>query len=156
MSATQREALKRGVFIVKNLADLDFDGLLRRVKQIARQYDKEEWHEAAARLWIDVAALRVLDSARSPVPYPYYFCTPNILREHPELIMYYRNVAMMSQKVMNDMGLSTVGYEAGLVPPPDIAQDLAHHFNQIISALVKTGQVTPQRHLEMAYANLRR
>jgi hypothetical protein len=154
MSVTQREALKRGVFIIKNLVALNFDGLLRRVKQIARQYDKEEWHEAAARLWIDVDALRVLDSARSPVPYPYYFCTPNILRDHPELIMYYRNVAMMSQKVMNDMGLSTVGYETGLVPPPDIAQDLAHHFNQIISALVKTGQVTPQRHLEMAYANL--
>ncbi len=154
MSVTQREALKRGVFIIKNLVALDFDGLLRRVKQIARQCDKEEWHESAAHLWIDVKALHVLDSVKPPVPYPYYFCTPTILRDHPELIMYYRNVAMMSQKVMNDMGLSTVGYEAGLVPPPDIAQDLAHHFNQIISALVKTGQVTPQRHLEMAYANL--
>jgi hypothetical protein len=152
--AVERNSIKRGVFIIKNLVALNFDGLLRRVKRIARQYDKEEWHEAAARLWIDGDALRVLDSARSPIPYPYYFCTPNILRDHPELIMYYRNVAMMSQKVMNDMGLSTVGYEAGLVPPPDIAQDLAHHFNQIISALVKTGQVTPQRHLEMAYANL--
>lgn len=55
----------------------------------------------------------------------YYFCTPDILKEQPELITYYRNVAMMSQKAMNDMGLSTTDYEARSVPPPDIAQNFA-------------------------------
>ena len=152
--AVERNSIKRGVFIIKNLMALNLDGLLRKIEQIATEYDKEAWHEAASRLWIDVDALRALDDASPPIPYPFYFCTPEILREHPELIMYYRNVAMVSQKVMNDMGLNTTSYEAGLAPPPDIAQDLAHHFNQIISALVKVGQVTPQRHLEMAYANL--
>lgn len=68
--------------------------------------------------------------------------------------MYYRNVAMVSQKVMNDMGLSTIAYESGQIPPHDIALDLAHHFNRIVSALVMTSTVQPQRHLEMAYTNL--
>lgn len=155
MLTIQREAPKRSAFILKNLADLSFDGLLRRVERIAGQYNKKEWHAAAAQLWIDTDVLNALDSTSPPIPYPYYFCTPDILREHPKLITYYRNVAMMSQKVMNDMGLSTTGYEAGLATPPvDIAQDLAHHFNQIVSSLVKTGQITPRRHLEMAYANV--
>lgn len=152
--AVERNSIKRGVFIIKNLMALNFVGLLQKVEQIARQYDKERWHENAAQLWIDVDALNALDNANPPIAYPYYFCTPEILREHPELIMYYRNVAMVSQKVMNDMGLNTISYEAGLVPPVDIAKDLTHHFNGIISALVKVGQITPQRHLEMAFANL--
>jgi hypothetical protein len=148
------ESIERGVFIVKKLATLNFDSLLRKVKKVARQYDKGEWYKAAMRLGIDVEALHILDSASPPIPYPFHFCTPDILRMQPELIMYYRNVAMMSQKVMNDMGLSTAGYEAGVAPPSDIAQDLARYFNQVVSALIKTGLVTPQRHLEMAYANL--
>jgi len=129
---------------------LDFESLVRRVEKIATEYDKEEWYKAAPKLGIDVEALKVLDASQPPIPYPYYFCMPDILTQNPELIMYYRNVAMVSQKVMNDMGLSTIAYEAGQVPPSDIAIDLAHHFNRIISALVVASQVTPQRHLEMA------
>lgn len=152
--AVERNSIKRGVFIIKNLITLNFSELVRKVERIAREYDKEEWYETAARLHIDVEVLHLLDSTVPPIPYPYYFCTPDILRNHPELIMYYRNVAMVSQKVMSDMGLNTVSYEAGIIPPSDIAHDLARRFNQIISALVKVGKVTPQRHLEMAYTNL--
>ena len=152
--AVERNSIKRGVFIIKNLMALNFDGLFRKVEQITRQYDKEKWHETALQLWIDPDALRILDNAGPPVPYPYYFCTPDILRKQPELIIYYRNAAMISQKVMNDMGLNTTSYETGLAPPIDIAQDLTHYFNEIISALIKAGQITPQRHLEMAFANL--
>lgn len=133
---------------------LNFTSLIRRVEQISQEYDKEEWCEKAADLWIDIVALEVLDACEPPIPYPYYFCMPDVLTHYPELVMYYRNVAMVSQKVMSDMGLSTIAYEAGQAPPPDIALDLAHHFNRIVSALVVIGAVTPQRHLEMAYTNL--
>lgn len=152
--AVERNSIKRGVFFIKNLASLDFDALLRTVQGLAQQYDKEEWHEASGQLWIDPDALRLLDNAQPPIPYPYYFCTPDTLSQYPGLIMYYRNVAMVSQKVMNDMGLTTVVYEGGVAPPPDVAKDLTHHFNEIVSALLKTGQVSAGRHLEMAYSNL--
>jgi hypothetical protein len=146
--------IRRGLFIIKNLMALDFESLVRRVERIATEYDKEAWYKVALTLGIDVEALQVLDASQPPIPYPYYFCTPDILIQNPELTTYYRNVAMLSQKAMNDMGLNTIAYEAGQVPPPDIAMDLTHHFNRIISALVADGQITAQRHLEMAYANL--
>jgi hypothetical protein len=152
--AVERNSIERGVFFIKNLMTLDFPSLIRQVKQIARDYDKEEWCEAAADLWIDIIALKALDACEPCIPYPYYFCTPDILTQHPELVMYYRNVAMVSQKVMDDMGLNTIAYEAGQIPAPDVALDLTHHFNLLVSALVTTGKVTPQRHLEMAYTNL--
>ena len=106
--AVERNSIKRGVFIIKNLMALNFESLVRRVEKIATEYDKEEWYEAAPKLWINVEALKVLEASRPPIPYPYYFCTPRILTQNPELTMYYRNVAMVSQKVMNDMGLSTI------------------------------------------------
>jgi len=152
--AVERNSIKRGLFIIKNLAVLDFDELIRRVERIAQTHDREEWYEEFVPLHIAVEALGVLDNVDPPIPYPYYFCTPDILTKHPELTMYYRNVAMISQKVMSDMGLPTIAYEAGQIPPSDIALDLVHHFNEIVSALVVAGQITPQRHLEMAYANL--
>jgi hypothetical protein len=152
--AVERNSIKRGLFFVQSLATLDFASLIRRVEQISREYDKEDWCEAASDLGIDVAAFKALDTCEPPSPYPYYFCTPDILVQQPELVMYYRNVAMVSQKVMSDMGLNTVAYEAGQIPSHDVALSLAHRFNRIVSALVITGATQPQRHLEMAYTNL--
>ena len=147
-------SIKRGAFFVKNLVTLDFASLIQRVEQISREYDKEEWYKAASDLWIDAEALKALDACEPSVPYPYYFCSPDILRQYPELATYYRNVAMISQKVMNDIGLDTSAYEVGETLPPDIALDLARCFNRVTGALVVTSTITPQRHLEMAYINL--
>jgi hypothetical protein len=85
--------IQRGMFIIKNLMALDFESLVQRVEKIATEYDKEEWYEAASKLGIEVEALRALDASQPPIPYPYYFCTPDILTQNPELIIYYRNVA---------------------------------------------------------------
>jgi len=80
---------------------------------------------------------------------------PDTLVQHPELVTYYRNVAMVSQREMHAMGLDTVAYEAGKPLTPDMAAVLARCFNRIISRmLVAAGQVTPHLHVEMAYLNL--
>jgi hypothetical protein len=152
--AVERNSIKRGLFFIQSLTTLNFASLIRRVEQISRGYDKEEWCEAASDRGIDVAAFKKLDTCEPPCPYPYYFCSPDILVQQPELVMYYRNVAMVSQKVMSDMGLNTVAYEAGQMLSSDVALSLARRFNRIVSALVITGAVQPQRHLEMAYTNL--
>lgn len=60
--AVERNSIERGVFFIKNLMALNFAALIRRVKQIAHEYDKEEWCEAAADLWIDVKAFKALDA----------------------------------------------------------------------------------------------
>lgn len=153
--AVERNAVQRGVLLVKILISLNMDEALATVGKIAAEYDKEEICEAAETLGIDADALTLLDQAEPPIPYPYYFCTPAYLVEHPRLVMYYRNVAMLSRKVMNGIGLGTESYELNLVAPPaSIAAELVHYFNIIVSKLIKIGGVTPQRHIEMAFANL--
>jgi hypothetical protein len=150
----RRGAIKHGLFVLEHLADIDFASLIQCVEQIAREYNKEEWYGAAHALQVSGDALKALDACEPPIPYPYYFCTPDTLVQHPQLVTYYRNVAMISQKAMRDWGLNTAAYEAGQIPTPDVATDLARCFNRVISALVTTGGVTPQRHLEMAYINV--
>lgn len=153
--AVERNAVQRGILLVKVLVALNLDAVIAIVDQLAARYDKEEMYESAAQLGIDPDALVLLDQAHPPVPYPYYFCTPDHLIAHPQLVMYYRNVAMLSQKVMRGIGLSTEAYELNLsAPPAAVAAELAYYLNRIISELVKAGGVTPQRHIQMAMANL--
>jgi hypothetical protein len=153
--AVERNAVQRGILLVKVLVALNMEAVIATVDELAAQYDKEEMYETAARFGIDPAALVLLDQAHPPVPYPYYFCMPDHLIAHPQLMMYYRNVAMLSQKVMRGIGLSTDAYELNLsAPPAAVAAELAHYLNRIVSELVKAGGVTPQRHIQMAMANL--
>lgn len=134
---------------------INMDEAIATVAKIAAEYSKEETRAAAEALGIDVAALTLLDQADPPIPYPLYFCTPADLIEHPRLVMYYRNVAMLTRKAMNVIGLGTEAYELGLVaPPPGIAAELAHYFNRIVAEIIKVVGVTPRRHIESAFANL--
>ncbi len=150
----QRNAVQRGQFFALNLARLGFDQILDQVEAIARNVDLEAWREATERLGIDSKALDVLD--RIPVRYPYYFCTPAQLLEIPSLIAYYRNVAMVSAKVMRGIGLDTAAHEAGVPLPEDKAVQLARYFNSTVSALVveNPSLITSRRHIEMVLANL--
>jgi hypothetical protein len=152
--AVQRNAVQRGQFFALNLARLGFDQILDQVEAIARNVDLEAWREATERLGIDSKALDVLD--RIPVRYPYYFCTPTQLLEIPSLIAYYRNVAMVSAKVMRGIGLDTAAHEAGAPLPEDKAVQLVRYFNGTVSALVveNPSLITNRRHIEMALANL--
>ena len=152
--AVERNSIQRGVFIISQLQAQNFHNLIQRVEALAETYDATLWRQQAALWRIDPHALALLDGAQPPSPYPHYFCHPQLLIGQPALIKYYRNVAMVSQKVMGDMGLGTVAYEAGLAPSSDAAEALTHLFNEIISALIIQSKVTPTRHLEMAYANL--
>jgi hypothetical protein len=96
-------------------------------------------------------------STRLPVKqtYPYYFCLPDTLVAHPELVFYYRNVAQLSAEAMRLVGLNTQAYEVARIPPTiDAARELARYFNRITGNLVLAGGVTPYRHIEMMMANL--
>lgn len=152
--AVQRNAVQRGQFFALNLARLGFDQILDRVEAIARDSDLEIWREAAEPFGIDPRALDVLD--RLQIRYPYYFCDPSQLVKSPSLVAYYRNVAMVSAKVMRGIGFDTTPYEAGLPLLEDRAEQLARYFNGTVSALVVENPllVTGRRHIEMVFANL--
>jgi len=152
--AVERNSIQRGVFFLNQLHAQNFHALVQRVEELIEGYDELEWQRQAMAWGIDPGAIQILDNAKPPAHYPYYFCNPHILATAPPLIKYYRNVAMISQKVMGDMGLNTALYEAGAAVPDDVAEALARRFNEIISALIIQARVTPERHLEMAYSNL--
>ncbi|MBM4431318.1 MAG: hypothetical protein FJ026_13395 [Chloroflexi bacterium] len=104
---------------------------------------------------IATEALRRLDEAEPPVPYPYYICTPDMLMKCPELVFYYRNVALLSQKVMRGVGLETQSFEElGVTPSEPIARELTRYFNRITSELLLHGDITPHRHVVMLAANM--
>jgi len=151
--AVERGAIHRGELLIKVIVSLRIDELLETVKSI--QFDREVIHERREELNIDEAALVLLDRSNPPIKYPFYFSTPEFLTEHPALIMFYRNVAMLSRKVMRGIGLSTDAFEdRGETPSQEIAIELVRYFNGIISKLVTVAGVTSNRHLEIALSNI--
>jgi len=153
--AVERNALDRGTLLIKVIVSLRIDTLLGLIDELVRSYDKEIFYESAGEIGIKIDALKCLDEARPPIPYPYYFCMPDTLVEHSELVFYYRNVAMLSRKVMRGIGLDTENFEElGVAPSEQVAAELARYFNTIVSDLVLEGGVTPYRHIVMMIANL--
>jgi hypothetical protein len=114
--AVERNAIDRGVLFIGIIVELRIDDLLSKVEKLAGTTDKEEIAESASQLGIREEALKLLDGADPPIPYPYYFSTPGFLTAHPELAFYYRNIAMLSAKVMRGIDLDTSSYESGEVP----------------------------------------
>jgi hypothetical protein len=155
--AVERNAIDRGTLFIGIIVELRLDELLNQVDRYAQVTDKEEIAVSAEQLGIDIEALRVLDSDEPPIPYPYYFCTPDFLIEHPQLTFYYRNIAMLSSKVMRGVGLDTTPYENGETPTRDEAIGIVKYLNEIVSGLlIETGAagVTRNRHIQMVMANL--
>ena len=129
--------------------------MLRELEQLTLGYDKEEWRERSMSIGLRENALDLLDGSAPPIPYVYYFSTPELLTDHPHLIFYYRNVAMLSSKVMRRIGFDTSRYEAGKATPTQTESvELSTYFNKIVSALVLAGDVTPHRHITMLMANI--
>jgi len=78
-----------------------------------------------------------------------------VLIGSPRLIFYYRNIAMLSLKVMRGIGMDTSSYERkNTTLDEKTATKLAGYFNHITSALVLEAGVSPYRHLIMMSANL--
>lgn len=153
--AVERNAIARGVLLIKVIISLKLDSILEIIRSISKSYDKEDIIQSANELNIDLAALRILDEANPPIAYPYYFCIPQWLVKNPELFFYYRNVAMLSSKVMNGIGLSTKAFEENSqIPDLDYASEIARYLNGIISSLIEIGGVSVNRHLEMLLGNL--
>jgi len=98
--AVEQNAQDRGVLLVQVIASLRIDTMLARIEKIAKVYDGEEFCEAFDEIGIAIEALKLLNKAEPPIPYPYYYCLPQTLIQVPELIFYYRNIAMLSRKVM--------------------------------------------------------
>ena len=152
--AVERNAVQRGILFAEIIVETDIDNLLSQVETVAAKVDKEDVLESADYWGIDVAALEILDRYDPPLPYSYYFCTPDTLVSYPKLAFYYRNIAMLSSKVMRGIGLSTTSLENGSTPSIARATELAAYFNRVVSRLLVHSGVSHSRHVQMLMANL--
>ncbi|RLT42438.1 MAG: hypothetical protein DWI57_05590, partial [Chloroflexi bacterium] len=122
--------------------------ILDQLEQLTLCYDRKEWRKQALSIHISESALDLLDQVDPPVPYQYYFSTPELLVEHPRLIFYYRNIAMLSGGAMREIDLDSTSYEFGdSVPELAKASEIATYFNGIVSAiLLSYDKVLPKQH----------
>lgn len=81
---------------------------------------------------------------------------PIIVFAHPDVLVnvsrstgYYRMLAMVSQKSMNQVGLSTIRYEEGWLPKFEAAEVIAQHLNKIISKLVEADEKIDAREFDL-------
>ncbi|GET44100.1 XcyI family restriction endonuclease [Microseira wollei] len=82
---------------------------------------------------------------------------PVIVFAHPQILMsisravgYYRMLAMVSQKSMQQVGLPSNRYEQGKAfPNEQIAWDITQHLNNIISHLVETDEQIDAREFDL-------
>jgi hypothetical protein len=153
--AVEQNAFDRGTLLIKVIVSLEIDKLLALIDEISEVYDQEDFFEIAADIGIQLDALKQLDEANPPLRYVYYFCLPEILTKYPQLVFYYRNIALLSRKVMRGIGLDTENFEVhDMSPSEEVAHSLAIYFNEITSRLVLSGGVSSYRHIVMMIANL--
>lgn len=77
------------------------------------------------------------------------FAHPDVLSSLSHSVSYYRMLAMVSQKSMNQVGLYTVNYEVGRLPKIEIAEALAKHLNKIISMLIEADETIDAREFDL-------
>lgn len=78
------------------------------------------------------------------------FAHPHVLREKPSRLTYYRMLAMVSQKSMIKIGMTTTKYESGIGHLGlRKSMQFAKHLNKIISDLVDEDEVVNAREFDM-------
>lgn len=152
--AVECNAIQKGIIFVEIITNNNTDEFFKKLEDIAKSIDKENILDKAEILGIDVKALDLLDSANPPIPYVYYFCLPEILLKYPELYLYYRNIAMLSDKVMKDLGMFISVKTKNISFSEEKIKEIAIYFNRIISSLLIRTGVSQYRHIEMFMANL--
>jgi hypothetical protein len=77
------------------------------------------------------------------------FAHPDILKQNPKRISYYRMLSMVSQKSMTGIGLSIKKYEEGASSLDDSALEISRNFNRIICVLIEHDENIDEREFDL-------
>ncbi len=78
------------------------------------------------------------------------FAHPQVLKENPKRVSYYRMLSMVSQKSMSNVGLSINSYELnGSALNGSSALNLSKHLNKIICMLIENDEVIDEREFDL-------
>ncbi len=137
MNARHDEQLLRSLFFHQKLHEWRLVELFDELNEISS--------EAAMWTW-DLKALGIAEEAWNKVIHRgikpiLVFAHPRALQQVPGAVAYYRMLAMVSQKSMQQMGQNVTALEEGRRQPTlQEAKKLAYWFNQIISTLVNSDE----------------
>ncbi len=138
----------RSTFFVRRLREMDLWKAIREVSQLLKVSSNFAWTERAT--WgIEADAwTRIEGRAIDPL---LIFCHPRVVSEQPRLLVYYRTVALLSQKGLDSLvGGSIANVEAGRTETlaTDWLNKIVIAINSIVSVMVITAADIEADHLQ--------
>jgi XcyI restriction endonuclease len=127
----------RSTFFVRRLRAFNLWRVIDEVRRLNTVNGSFDW-SALASLGIEADAWARLQVKQ--IPPALYFCHPRVLAEQPQLLLYYRTAALISQKGLDSLVTgSCERLESGKVMSlsGDAASRLAVALNSILSAMLK-------------------
>lgn len=134
----------RSTFFYRKLKEYETASFLDRIQTL---YPYESLYDWSKRAEWGISEEAFQYAIGIPLPPLQVFCHPKAIREHPRLIAYYRNIAVLSQKSVKYLiGVDVTRYEmtrpTQIIPSDKHAWDLAVLFNEHISLIIESSILT--------------
>lgn len=136
----------RATFFVRHLRTLRLFEAIQEVNRLAKVSKGFVWTNHKSLGIEDDAWKRINDSGINPL---LFFCHPRVLSEQPRLLLYYRTLALISQKGLSALTRSNLAtIEAGKAEKlnADCLKQLCVAINSILSAIVRTAAEIDAQH----------
>jgi hypothetical protein len=144
----------RSTFFYRKLHELGFVGFRDQIDALVELEDNYDWTNRDEWGISPTAWEYIANASLSPVR---VFAHPRVLIEQPQLIAYYRGLAVLSQKAVSRLAFSVQSYEAGRNRSPlphKRALELCQLFNTHISTIIDSTLVFSERDLDaLLYAS---
>lgn len=145
--AWERDQLQRALFFHKAFHEYGLIELAERLDQI--KGEKYKWD--LSNLAISETAWNIaIHRGLKPV---LVFCHPDVIMENPKFVAYYRMLAILSQKSMQNIGLPVIDHELkGKALDKEKANKLAVTLNKVISSIIEDDPEITRLELDMLRA----
>ena len=138
------DQLQKSLFFRRRLHEWKLLGVAQQIEEIAGEtlaWDLPELNIS------EMAWNRIIHSGIKPI---IVFAHPTVLTTVENSVSYYRMLSMVSQKSMNQIGLSTIRFEqTDRLPGSESALRIARRLNSLISTLVELEQDIERREFDL-------
>lgn len=130
--ALGKQYLERSLFFYQSVKAARLSELLEEISTI----DDRSLNWSLDELGIDPEASAFV--TRSQIRRPAVFCHPEVIQKRPHLVLYYRNIAGLTQKGLGKLAVPVSDYEKGIKDEisQEDAQRIAHAINVVMSSII--------------------
>ena len=138
------DQLHKSLFFHRKLHEWGLLEVAERIEAVSGE--RLDWPLADLRI-SSTAWNKAVHSGIKPVT---VFAHPNVLTSIEKSVAYYRMLAMVSQKSMNQLGMSTVRYEqSATLPKFETATAISQRLNHVISNVLERDQYVSGREFDL-------